>query len=130
MFGAFEVHGGGGAQLLKKQFRSFALSRLRTGCVPVMPLIPVHTSPVFCWSLAFSFLLSSTLPSLAFRSPCIIPSSYPLPEGLLLLVEKSFQVTGDPGLVVWGGGNSLGWEEAMSMYDVSHAVHVLRRRKL
>ena len=51
--------------------------------------------------------------------------------GLLLLVEKSFQVTGDPGLVVWEAADSLAWQEgAFTECDVfcdavSRAVDVL-----
>ena len=98
---------------------------------PVISLIPVHTTLVFGLQLPPVGLLG-------FPQPWLQIMSYPphfllvcQPEGLLLLVEKTFQVTSGAGPVVWEAANSLSWQGAVfTKCDVfcdavSHAVNVL-----
>ena len=54
----------------------------------------------------------------------------PQAQGLLLLVEKTFQVTGDPWVSVWDAADNLGWQDGVfTEFDVfcdaiSHTVDV------
>lgn len=104
-----------------------ALFGLPTGCLSLIlkKVFPSSQSTplvLYCWSLASSFKRSwpsSALPSV--RTPHFL--LVPHPEGLLL-VEKSFQVIGDPGFVVCSKQPWLAEFDVFS-YAVSYTVNVL-----
>lgn len=97
---------------------------------PVIFFILLHTSWMLCWSSLSSFCLYNILHLLSptFSSRWILFNLSLSPDlKTLLLIEEDFQVTSDPGLVVWKAAYSPDWDVGLltEVYLICDVVDVV-----